>query len=213
MFCKRILLCAITTVCLCVALGCGSDKPEKTSSATETLTPAEKKSSLMSVTLSGGDSSLTLDLPFDVPAPKDESDGITPELKDIIMSSCSYTARNDEIVFNVFCATFNAEIIANASEDDFYNAMDAELQDLIAKLNANNNFSDLKTDSLRTTIDGKPALIMTATYLLNGTDRTKSNVVYVFNGADMWRLIYDYRDDYEPAADIVDASINSIKLK
>ena len=207
MFCKRMLICAITTVCLCVALGCGSDKPEETP-------PADKKSSLTSVTLSGGNSNLTLDLPFDMPdPPKDESDGITPDLQNIIMHTQSYEARDDEITFNVFCATFSDEIIAQVSEDDLYDAMDAEEQDLIAKLNADSKFSDIKTDSRHTKIDDCPALIMTATYLLQGTDRNKSTVVYVFSGADMWRLIYDYRDDYAPAADTVDASVGSIKLK
>ena len=126
----------------------------------------------------------------------------------------SYDAGTNTLTVSVSCSTFKDEIISQITEADLYEALNAEMQANFAELNSNNKFSDMKTSYQKTTVDGCPAYIATATYVVNETnDKLKSTLVYLFKGSDMWRIIFDYRQSDDDTIKTVDNAVNNIKLQ
>lgn len=216
MLVKRIFACMAILICLLLAVGCGGDDKSANKPADKPAEPkVEAQQSLNTVTLNGDKTKLIMELPFDIPnEPKDESKALPPELKDIILKAISYRAGTSSFAASVSCSTFSDDIISQITEADLYEALNQEMQSNFTELNNNSKFSDMKTGYQKTTVDGCPAYIATATYVVNETnDKLKSTLIYLFKGSDMWRIIFDYRQSDDDTIKTVDNAVNSIKLQ
>lgn len=197
---RRILICAIMLVGI-LLVGCGSEDG------------GDNDGSLTEMSLRGGKTSLTMPLPFTVKnAPKDESESIPPELKEIILKSERYQAGEKGIYLNATYSIFKEGLFASLSEEDLYAMLNEELTSNVEILKNDGKFSNLQVTSNKTQIDGNPALIATATYTYEGKD-AKSIMIYTLHGDDFWRLIFDYMASDAKADSIVNNAVQNIKIK
>lgn len=169
---------------------------------------------IKSVSLRGEETTLLIDLPFEVTSPpRDEVGGIPPELDGIILKAQRYRVGNDKIFLNASFSLFNPDVILNLSEEKLYEALNGELNLNVNQLKSNNKFTELQAEHQQTKIDGNPAVVAMITYIVEGNKKYKSTLVYTFKGNEMWRLIFDYPQDDAASASTVDSSVKSIKFK
>ena len=170
----------------------------------------DENKELMPVKLTQPDSSIVLDLPFDIKNnPRNEP--INDEVKDFVESAVRYTQKNDKLMVNIVYSKYDTKLFEK-------NVQGKEME--ILKDGIANDTDLIKSHKEYTHVEVKTTVIpnlgtasmkMVAIYQYQGKT-IKSTFVYVLDNNNQWLIIYDALNSDKTAQAIIEQSISSVRL-